>query len=148
MNTGQITDVLKNAGINPANPAYQKDLTPLASSLLEANASAGGTANLVSITGATKTIDFTTGAVCIATYSNSFSGSCALTLNFGSVSGVYILLLKQNTTGSCLATYTNTLAWKSGAAPTLTTTASHYDVLTFINVNGVVTLATSTLDLY
>jgi len=148
MNTGQLTDVLRNAGINPANPTYQKDLTPLAGSLLDANASAGGTSNAVSITGATKTIDFTIGAVCVATYENAFSGSCALTLNFGSVSGVYVLVLKQNSTGSCLATYTNTLTWKSGTAPTLTTTAAHYDVLTFINVNGVITLATSTLDLY
>jgi hypothetical protein len=61
---------------------------------------------------------------------------------------VYILVLRQNATGSCLATFTNTLAWSGGSAPTLTTDASRYDVLTFINVNGVVTLAASTLNLY
>jgi hypothetical protein len=61
---------------------------------------------------------------------------------------VYILVLKQNATGSCLATFTNTLAWTGGDAPELTTDALAYDVLTFINVNGVVTLAASTLNLY
>ncbi len=112
------------------------------------NNASGNSNSLVTVSGSSQTIDFTNGAVVVATYANSFSGSCAFTLNFGSVSGVYILALRQNATGSCLATFTNTLTWSGGAAPTLTTNASRYDVLTFINVNGVVTLATSTLNLF
>ena len=112
------------------------------------NNASGNSNSLVSVSGASQTINFTNGAVVLATYADSFSGSCAFTLNFSSVSGVYILVLRQNATGSCLATFTNTLAWTEGAAPTLTTDASRYDVLTFINVNGVVTLAASTLNLY
>lgn len=112
------------------------------------NNASGNSNSLVTISGASQTINFTNGAVVLATYANSFSGSCAFTLNFGSVSGVYILVLRQNATGSCLATFTNTLAWVGGTPPVLTTEAARYDVLTFINVSGVVTLAASTLNLY
>jgi hypothetical protein len=108
----------------------------------------GNSNSLFTITDSVQTIDFTNGAVVLATYADSFSGSCAFTLNFGSVSGVYILVLRQNATGFCEATFTNTIAWSNGAAPELSTNALVYDILTFTNINGVVTLATSQLDLY
>lgn len=52
----------------------------------------------------------------------------------------YVLVLKQDSTGSRTGTFSNqasslgtgTWKWPSGTAPTLTTTASKIDVLTFI----------------
>jgi len=145
MSNLSVNELIYSGAVSPNVGATKGDVSDVAKFY---GGLAGTPGNIASITSSTKTIDFTNGSVCVATYANAFSGSCALTLNFGSVSGVYVLVLKQNSTGSCLATYTNTLTWKSGTAPTLTTTAAHYDVLTFINVNGVITLATSTLDLY
>jgi len=145
MSNLSVNELIYSGAVSPNVGATKGDVSDVAKFY---GGLAGTPGNIASITSSTKTIDFTNGSVCVATYANAFSRSCALTLNFGSVSGVYVLVLKQNSTGSCLATYTNTLTWKSGTAPTLTTTAAHYDVLTFINVNGVITLATSTLDLY
>ena len=108
----------------------------------------GNSNNMITVSGSSQEVNFSNGAVVLATYANSFSGSCQFNLNFGNVSGVYILVLRQNATGSCLATFTNTLAWAGGTPPVLTTEAARYDVLTFINVSGVVTLAASTLNLY
>lgn len=48
----------------------------------------------------------------------------------------YILIIKQDATGSRTATWPATVRWPGGTAPTLTTTASKTDYITFI-YNGV-----------
>jgi hypothetical protein len=48
----------------------------------------------------------------------------------------YILIIKQDGTGSRTATWPGTVRWPGGTAPTLTTTASKTDYITFI-YNGV-----------
>lgn len=65
----------------------------------------------------------------------------------------YILILKQDATGSRTMTWSNqaaglgagTWAWSGGTAPTLTTTASKRDVITFV-FDGVDMIGTSVLN--
>jgi len=65
-------------------------------------------------------------------------------LNFPSVSGNFVLLLKQDGTGSrtvtnwlaydmggSVAAGSSTVKWSGGSAPTLTTDANHVDILSF-----------------
>lgn len=47
--------------------------------------------------------------------------------------GTYIVRVTQDGTGSRTLAYGNAYKWPSGIAPTLTTTASALDVLTFIS---------------
>jgi hypothetical protein len=46
--------------------------------------------------------------------------------------GVYMLNLKQGTSGSCLATWSTTIIWSGGSAPVLTTAANRIDIITLI----------------
>lgn len=59
--------------------------------------------------------------------------------------GVYILILKQDATGSRTVTWPSSVVWPAGTAPTLTTTANYSDVITMI-YNGSKFIATSTLN--
>ena len=68
-------------------------------------------------------------------------------------SAIYMLVIKQDGTGSRQLSYSNqasglgsgTWKWPAGTAPTLTTTASKIDVLTFIS-DGVHMIGTSVLN--
>jgi hypothetical protein len=44
----------------------------------------------------------------------------------------YILMLLQDATGSRTVTWPSTVQWAAGTAPTLTTTASKMDIITFV----------------
>jgi len=46
--------------------------------------------------------------------------------------GVYMINLKQGTSGSCLATWSTTIIWAGGSAPILTTAANRIDIITLI----------------
>ena len=48
----------------------------------------------------------------------------------------FTLLLQQDGTGSRTCTWPSTVDWGTTGAPTLTTTASKVDVVTFLSVNG------------
>lgn len=50
--------------------------------------------------------------------------------------GSFTLILRQDGTGSRTTTWPASVDWAGGAAPTLTTTASAVDVLTFVTVDG------------
>lgn len=60
-------------------------------------------------------------------------GAQSDTFTFTAPSGVcnLLLVLKQDATGSRLATWPNTVKWPAGTAPTLTTAASSVDIVTF-----------------
>lgn len=93
----------------------------------------------VNATTATTSINLATASVVLL---NLQTGTTALTLTNLAV-GTYILKVKQDATGSRLLTYTTTISWSGGAAPTLTTTANFSDVITLIydgtNILGTVT---------
>lgn len=92
----------------------------------------------VLVTGNTSTaytVDISTG--------NSFSlvmtGNCTFSFSNPKSSGTtcsITLILQQDTTGSRTATWPASVKWPGGTAPTLTTTASKFDVFVFITVDG------------
>jgi hypothetical protein len=49
---------------------------------------------------------------------------------------VYRLLLKQSAGGSDVLTWTTTIKWRGGAAPTLSTAGNAEDIMTFVYING------------
>ncbi len=55
--------------------------------------------------------------------------------------GNYVLIVKQDATGSCTLSYGSNYKWPSGTAPTLSTAANATDMLTFVcdgtNIYGV-----------
>jgi hypothetical protein len=65
----------------------------------------------------------------------TLTGNPTITFSNGQDGGRYILIVKQDGTGSRTVTWSNA-NWPGGTAPTLTTTASKWDYITFI-YNGV-----------
>ena len=69
----------------------------------------------------------------------SMTGNCTFTFTNPPISGIafsFMLILKQDATGSRTATWPATVKWPNASAPTLTTTASKVDILNFITVDG------------
>lgn len=62
----------------------------------------------------------------------TLGGDRTLALSNPSVGQAFIIRLIQDGTGSRLVTWFSTIKWAGGSAPTLTTTASRIDVLSFI----------------
>jgi hypothetical protein len=84
--------------------------------------------------GTSKAIDFNGGNVQLVT----LTGNVTFTFS-NPVSGArYVLILKQDGTGSRLVTWPAAVLWSGGSAPTLTTTASKVDIITLVydGVNG------------
>jgi len=86
-------------------------------------------------TGASYTIDITTG--------NAFhlilTANCTFTFSNPASSGIstsFVLFLEQDATGSRTVTWPAAVVWAGGTAPTLTTTGSHTDILSFTTVDG------------
>ena len=80
------------------------------------------------------TIDLTEGNV----FDITLTGNCAFTFANPPASGVagsFTLLLKQDATGSRTATWPSAVAWLGGSEPTLSTTGSQMDILTFTTVD-------------
>jgi hypothetical protein len=65
----------------------------------------------------------------------TLTGNPTITFSNGQDGGRYILIVEQDGTGSRTVTWSNA-NWPGGTAPTLTTTASKWDYITFI-YNGV-----------
>ena len=66
----------------------------------------------------------------------TLTGNCVLTFSNPIDGGRYLLLLEQDGTGSRTVTWPSNVKWKAGTAPTLTTTAGHVDLCTFVFVAG------------
>jgi hypothetical protein len=78
-------------------------------------------------TGTSKTIDLTNGTVQTAT----LTGNCTFTMPTATAGKSFILILSTGA-GSFTATFTS-VKWPSNTAPTITTTASRWDILTFVS---------------
>ena len=59
------------------------------------------------------------------------SASTAITLT-NAHTGTYTVYLKQDATGTCLATWATTVVWPGGIAPILTTTANYIDIIQLV----------------
>lgn len=69
----------------------------------------------------------------------TLTGNCTFTFSNPHSHGVlcsFTLFLTQDGTGSRTVAWPSSVIWPSETAPTLTTTASRTDVLTFTTVNG------------
>jgi len=77
-------------------------------------------------TSTAKTIDLTNGTVQTAT----LTGSCTFTMPTATAGKSFILILSTGA-GSFTSTFTG-VKWPGGTAPTITATASRWDILTFV----------------
>lgn len=99
-------------------------------------ANGGGREDLNTISSSTSdpSIDLADGNVVDMTLDNNptltFTGSAA------SVACGFTLILRQDGTGSRTVTWPASVDWAAGTAPTLTTTASAVDVLSFLTVDN------------
>jgi hypothetical protein len=59
--------------------------------------------------------------------------------------GSYVIRLKQSAGGSATVTWSTTIVWAGGSAPTLTTTANYSDIITLI-YDGITWRGTATLN--
>jgi len=69
----------------------------------------------------------------------TLTGNCTFTFSNPSTSGnstSFTLILKQDGTGSRTTTWPASVDWAAATAPTLTTTASAVDILTFFTTDG------------
>jgi len=83
--------------------------------------------------GTTETLDLSTASV----FNVTLSDNCTFTFsNSPSDSFGFTLILNQDGTGSRTATWPAAVEWAGGTAPTLTTTASATDILTFVTDDG------------
>lgn len=78
-------------------------------------------------TGTSQTIALTSGTVQTAT----LTGNCTFTMPTATAGKSFILLLKQDATGSRTATFTG-VKFNAAGAPTITATANKMDILTFV----------------
>lgn len=78
--------------------------------------------------GATVTFDLSLGNIQQVT----LGGNRTLAVSNVSVGQCFIIKLIQDATGSRLATWFAGIKWQNGTTPTLTTTASHWDIFGFI----------------
>lgn len=78
-------------------------------------------------TGTTYTIDLANGSVQILT----LTGNCTFTFPTATAGKSFILILKQDATGSRTVTWPAAVKWPAGTAPTITSTASKSDKYIF-----------------
>jgi len=87
------------------------------------------TLQAVGTVGATSTLSLTAGTVLTATL--TASTPCTFTMPTATAGKSFILKLTQAATGMTTATFTS-VKWPNGLAPTITSTASAVDILTFV----------------
>ena len=93
------------------------------------------TENVNTVTTSTDTLTLT--AMTTSTMHNvTLTDNCTLTFPTVTAGQSFILVLRQDGTGSRTATWPDNVLWAGGTAPTLTTTPNAVDVLTFICVDG------------
>ena len=89
--------------------------------------------NVVGTSGAAQTIpDITVATMNLIT----LTANCTLTFPTIGAGKSFMLVLKQDATGSRTVTWPGTVRWPGGTAPTLTTTANAVDYLSFVCVDG------------
>ena len=93
---------------------------------------AGGASRYALTDGATIAVDWNNGTV----QSVTLGGNRTFTFANGQDGGRYILIIKQDGTGSRTATWPVSVRWGGGLSPVLTTTATKTDYIGFI-YNGV-----------
>jgi hypothetical protein len=79
------------------------------------------------------TIDWSNGGTARMTFDRD---SVALTLSGGENGKVYRLLLVQSGGGSDTLSWSTSVKWRGGAAPTLSTDGGAEDILTLVRING------------
>ena len=99
----------------------------------EAFRAVGERLNVIAASGASQTIEFSTGFVQDVTLTDN----CTFTFG-GVISGVsrFTLLLRQDGTGTRTVTWPASVVWAGGTAPTLTTAAGALDVVSFFTPDG------------
>lgn len=88
----------------------------------------------VAASGATETLDVTVAR----THDITLSANCTFSFT-GAVTAeawFFTLILRQDGTGGWAATWPGSVVWPGGVAPTLDTTASTLEVLTFFSLDG------------
>jgi hypothetical protein len=100
--------------------------------------------NVVAASGAAQTIpDPTVSEASIIT----LTAACTLTLPTVAAGKRFKLVLVQDNTGTRLVTWPGSgIKWQGAAAPTLTTTANHTDVIEFYSADGVTWLGKPSLN--
>jgi len=80
-------------------------------------------------TTASTTVDWNTGNVQTFTLN---SATTTFTFSNGQAGATYMLIIRQNASGSQVISWPGTIAWSGASTPTMTATASRYDVYTFV----------------
>lgn len=75
------------------------------------------------------TVDLANGSLQILT----LTGNCTFTFPTATAGRSFILLLRQDGTGSRTVTWPAAVKWPGGTAPTITTTASRQDIFSFVS---------------
>ena len=136
INGGNTTGATVSVGTNDANPFSLKynntALITLSSTgvAITGNMLASGqynSANFALTDGATIALNWNNGNV----QSVTLGGNRTFTFSNPVAGGRYLISLKQDATGSRTITWP-TVKWRGGTAPTLTTTANKYDLITLI----------------
>lgn len=86
--------------------------------------------------GTTETIDLSNGSVHHVTMSANCTFTFSLPVRAETDGWSFDLFLKQDATGSRLATWPASVEWPAGSAPTLTTTAAKTDWIRFLTHDG------------
>lgn len=86
------------------------------------------TITVVAASGSSYTINSTSASIIDIT----LTANCTFTFPAASSGGQFTLFLKQDATGSRTVVWPSTVRWANSVVPTLTTTASRTDVITFI----------------
>lgn len=92
------------------------------------------TLNTVASSGSTETLDVSTAR----THDETLTADCTFTFSGAVTSEAwwFTLVLRQDGTGGWDATWPGSVVWPGGSAPTLDTTASTLEVLTFFSFDG------------
>ena len=86
-------------------------------------------------TGSTYTVDISTGNI----FNLILNANCTFTFSNPTASGTacsFRLVLKQDATGSRLATWPASVAWPSNTTVTLSTLPASFDVIEFLTLDG------------
>jgi hypothetical protein len=114
-----------SGAVNVADQTMQRPVMKDYGETLSTNVTSGAAATLDLVNG--NVFDLTLTANCTITLSNPPASGTA---------GSFTLIARQDGTGSRIITWPVSVKWAGGTAPTLTTTASAVDILTFSTVDG------------